>query len=156
MDAGSAADANEADTVLVAFATTIPAKGGLALLGCRMREWLWTPVFPRPILFWAGGARPPADWGEAYMMKRFALAALSALFLASISAVPASAQGTQPTTKPAATKPAPAKKATTKKPRSAKQLERDQKMKDCNVKWTASGQKGKAARSRFMSTCLKG
>ena len=90
------------------------------------------------------------------MMKRFAVAALAALFLASISTVPASAQATQPATKPSATKPAPAKKATTKKPRSAKQLARDQKMTDCNAKWTASGQKGKAARSKFMSGCMKG
>jgi hypothetical protein len=83
------------------------------------------------------------------MMKRFAVAALAALFLAGASTAPVFAQATQPAAKPAA------KPKAAKKPPSAKQLAQRQKMRDCSAKWKASGEKGRAAQRKFMSTCLK-
>ena len=83
------------------------------------------------------------------MMKRIVVAALSALFLAAVSAPPAFAQATQPAKKETTAKSA-------KKKASPKQQAQRQKMKDCAAKWKASGEKGRAAHRKFMGSCLKG
>lgn len=90
------------------------------------------------------------------MMKRVLLAALSAAFLAGVSAAPSYAQATQ---QPASTTQKPAAKTPrAKRAPTPGQLSARQRMRQCGAEWKAAKAKGETKGKRwpaFWSECNK-
>jgi hypothetical protein len=169
VDAGGARGANDLHTVAVGKAKTIPHDDRRPHPYDRTMDGATAAPYAADA---DGKARPAAvacggfpAMGEAEMVKRLLMAALSAVFLATVAAAPVSAQAPAPAKKETADErkakkaKASEEKKAKKKEASAKQKAQRQKMKDCSTKWgahkKATKEKGRAAHRKFMGECLK-